>query len=78
MSYLNAPTNKDYLVRMAYGGASVPGKSAYEIAREHGFIGSETEWLESLKGGNGGNGSAPVLTDLDVEDILNAYKQAAS
>ena len=28
----------------------VPGKSAYEIALEHGFKGSEEEWLSSLKG----------------------------
>ena len=26
------------------------GKSSYEIAVEHGFDGTETEWLESLKG----------------------------
>ena len=26
------------------------GKSAYEIAKEHGFDGTEEEWLESLKG----------------------------
>ena len=25
------------------------GKSAYEIAVEHGFTGTEEEWLESLK-----------------------------
>lgn len=29
------------------------GKSAYEIAKEHGFTGSEAEWLESLKGTGG-------------------------
>lgn len=29
------------------------GKSAYEIAVEHGFIGSEEAWLESLKGSPG-------------------------
>lgn len=29
------------------------GKSAYEIAKEHGFTGSEAEWLESLKGAGG-------------------------
>jgi hypothetical protein len=28
----------------------VYGKSAYEIARDHGFQGTEAEWLESLKG----------------------------
>ena len=27
-----------------------PGKSAYEIAVEQGFVGTEDEWLESLKG----------------------------
>lgn len=39
------------------GGASGgDGKSAYEIAVEHGFEGSEAEWLESLKGEKGETG----------------------
>ena len=29
------------------------GKSAYEIACEHGYVGTEEEWLESLKGKDG-------------------------
>ena len=29
------------------------GKSAYEIAVEHGFVGTETEWLESFRGADG-------------------------
>lgn len=29
------------------------GKSAYEIAVEHGFVGTEEQWLESLKGKDG-------------------------
>lgn len=29
------------------------GKSAYEVAKEHGFTGTVTEWLESLKGSGG-------------------------
>ena len=32
------------------------GRSAYEIAVEHGFVGTETEWLESLKGVDGKDG----------------------
>ena len=32
------------------------GKSAFEIAVEHGFIGTETEWLESLHGKDGIDG----------------------
>ena len=27
-----------------------PGMSAYEIAKENGYSGTETEWLDSLKG----------------------------
>ena len=34
-----------------------PGKSAYEIAVEHGFVGTEEEWLESLKGQTGATGA---------------------
>ena len=34
------------------------GKSAYEIAVEKGFVGSEEEWLESLKGADGQQGVA--------------------
>ena len=32
------------------------GKSAFEIAIEHGFVGTEVEWLESLKGVDGKDG----------------------
>ena len=32
------------------------GKSAFEIAVENGFVGTETEWLESLKGKDGADG----------------------
>ena len=32
------------------GKDGVDGKSAFEIAKENGFVGTETEWLESLKG----------------------------
>ena len=35
------------------GGAGIDGKSAYEIAVDNGFEGTEEEWLESLKGTNG-------------------------
>ena len=35
------------------GGSGAEGKSAYQIAVDNGFAGTETEWLESLKGENG-------------------------
>lgn len=38
------------------GGTGADGKSAYQIAVEHGFSGTETEWLASLKGPAGETG----------------------
>lgn len=32
--------------------SGLEGKSAYDIAVENGFVGTEEEWLESLKGGD--------------------------
>ena len=39
------------------GESGADGKSAYEIALDHGFEGSEEEWLESLKGEQGVKGA---------------------
>lgn len=38
------------------GGSGEDGKSAYEIAVENGFVGTEAEWLASLKGDKGDPG----------------------
>ena len=43
------------------GGSGTAGKSAYEIAVDNGFVGTETEWLESLKGADGENGITPHI-----------------
>ncbi|MEK3886533.1 hypothetical protein [Bacillus sp. FSL K6-3431] len=41
-----------------------PGPSAYEIAVENGFSGSEQEWLDSLKGNKGDpGGRGPTGSD---------------
>ena len=45
------------------------GKSAYEIAKENGFNGTETEWLASLKGATG----APGADGRDGEDGKTPY-----
>ena len=37
----------------ATGATGAAGKSAYELAVDNGFVGTETEWLNSLKGSNG-------------------------
>lgn len=45
------------------------GMSAYEIACEKGFSGSEAEWLTSLKGEKGEN----ALANVEARDIYEAY-----
>lgn len=48
------------------GGTTKYGLSAYQIAVNHGFDGSEEEWLESLKGENG---HFEELTDEQKESL---------
>lgn len=43
------------------------GKSAYEIAVEHGFQGSEEDWLLSLKGKDGQDATGITVADLYEE-----------
>lgn len=65
------------------------GKSAYELAVDHGFKGSEEEWLASLKGADGKPGSngkdgaagyTPVkgtdyFTPSDKEELANTVEE---
>ncbi|GEM_PF-737993 len=39
------------------GQNGVDGKSAYQLAVDHGFVGDEAVWLQSLKGANGASGA---------------------
>lgn len=69
-------------VKMTGGGAD--GKSAYEVAVENGFEGTESEWLESLKGEQGepgktgdpgepgkpGSNAEPQFTQEQVDALL--------
>ena len=43
-----------------------PGKSAYEIAVENGFDGTESEWLASLEGPSGDDGRSATITVGEV------------
>lgn len=54
----------------------VDGKSAYEIAVEHGFVGTQEEWLYSLHGIDGQNGRNG-LNGHDGVDGLSAYEIAS-
>ena len=44
------------LVITLLSGCGKDGKSAYEIALDHGFVGTEEQWLASLRGDDGANG----------------------
>jgi hypothetical protein len=49
------------LIAFSLFGCVTIGKSAYDIAVENGFVGTEAEWLESLKGKDGA-----TLNILDI------------
>ena len=52
------------------------GKSAYIIAVEHGFSGTENEWLQSLKGADGKDGITPDMSDYATKaDIAELQEQ---
>ena len=70
----------------ATGPAGANGKSAYEIAVDNGYPGTEAEWLESLVGQNGNNGMSAyqlyceghIDPDLSEADwIASLYGQSA-
>lgn len=61
------------------GANGADGKSAYDIARDNGFDGTEKEWIDSLKGKDGVNGETPqrgtdYWTSSDKEEILSECK----
>ena len=58
------------------GRDGIDGKSAYIIAVEHGFSGTENEWLQSLKGVDGRDGITPDMSDYATKaDIANLQEQ---
>lgn len=56
------------------GAPGKDGKSAYQIAVDHGFVGSETEWLQSLHGKDGASSSGGDAS-LSIEAITDLIKQ---
>lgn len=54
------------------------GKSPYDIAVDNGFVGTETEWLESLKATDGKDGVTPNLTIGTVETLAAGSNATAT
>ena len=61
------------------GRDGIDGKSAYIIAVEHGFTGTENEWLQSLKGADGRDGIIPDMsnyaTKADIAELQEQIRQ---
>lgn len=70
----------DNAVQNATSESGQDGKSAYQIALEEGFEGSQTEWLESLKGEDGAkgeqgeSGSDGVSPTVAIESISGGHR----
>ena len=48
--------------------------NAYDIAVQNGFVGTEKEWLESLKGANGTNAESVTIQDIYEEAVTNGFQ----
>lgn len=48
-------------------GISIEGKSAYEIAVDNGFVGTEQEWLDSLQGTPGTDATLGIVSQQSAE-----------
>ena len=57
------------------GGSGTAGKSAYEIAVDNGFVGTETEWLESLNGKQGATFTPYVSSSGELSWTNDADKE---
>lgn len=54
----------------------IDGESAYEVAVNNGFIGTEEEWLASLKGEKGDTGERGEKGEKgDTPDMTNYYNK---
>ena len=73
ITYINE-SNVPTTINLAAGSA---GLSAYQIAVNNGFIGTEAEWLASLQGANGIDGAAGQ-DGTDGVDGLSAYQIAVN
>lgn len=47
------------------------GLSAYEIALKNGFVGTESEWLASLKGKDGADGTSPEVSGFATTEYVD-------
>lgn len=61
---VNVGTSQDAILRFGIP-AGMPGESAYQIAVDNGFTGTEAEWLNGLKGATGTEGESAYQIAVD-------------
>ena len=66
----------DTLIENVEGQVGDAGKSAYEIAVDNGFVGTEVEWLASLKGTDGDDGAKGDKGDKGDAFTYSDFTQA--
>lgn len=76
-SYVNALVAFDAIynaARVYVGPQGIPGKSAYDVARDNGYTGTEAEWLEEIKGVKGDTGDPAGFgtVDADIDDTAGS------
>lgn len=64
-------------VRGPQGDKGGSGKSAYDLALDNGFSGSEAEWLESLRGEKGDQGEPGPAGDYEILETCDKVKENA-
>lgn len=73
MDLITLALAKKYTDETLIGSGSLQGKdgkSAYQVALDEGFVGTEEEWLESLKGEKGSSGVFVGIeepSDIDIK-----------
>lgn len=60
------------------GDVTIEGKSAYQVAVDNGFSGSQQQWLESLKGPQGDAGNVTVTDGVAEITIVNNLEDGGS
>jgi hypothetical protein len=55
--------------RWSGSGTGTPGKSAYEVAVDNGFVGTEADWLASLVGADGADGADGAAATIAVGTV---------
>ena len=53
------------------GNLNIEGKSAYQVAVDNGFVGTQRQWLDSLKGPQGNTGNVTVTDGVAQITIVN-------